>query len=122
VSNLPPAFITAYQFDQLRDEDLEYGRRLTEAGVPTEMHLYPSVFHGCTNVLGLAITERIVDDMMGAFSEPSNPTGSQHPSTNTARPTPQRDSTSPRDRPAAHGETAATRTSWAVREIAHPAR
>ena len=31
------------------------------------MHLYPSVFHGCTNILGLAITERIVDDMMGAL-------------------------------------------------------
>jgi len=67
LGGLPPTYLTAYEFDPLRDEDLEYGNRLIQAGVPTEMHLYPSVFHGCTNVLGLAITERIVDDMMGAL-------------------------------------------------------
>ena len=32
--------------DVRRDETIEYGRRLMEAGVPTELHVYPGVPHG----------------------------------------------------------------------------
>ena len=73
LTGLPPTYITAFQFDPLRDEALEYGRRLTEAGVPTEMHLYPKVWHGCTAILGVPVTERIADDTTGALIRALNP-------------------------------------------------
>lgn len=53
LSGLPPAFITINQFDPLRDEGLEYARRLAHANVPTELHLYAGTFHGSS---GIALT------------------------------------------------------------------
>ena len=32
--------------DLFLEENLEYGRRLTRAGVPVELHVYPGAFHG----------------------------------------------------------------------------
>ncbi|MGE4425517.1 MAG: alpha/beta hydrolase [Solirubrobacteraceae bacterium] len=46
LAGLPPTFISVGALDLLRDENLEFARRLTEAGVATEMHLYPGAFHG----------------------------------------------------------------------------
>lgn len=43
LTGLPPTYITAFEFDPLRDEDLDYGNQLIRAGISTEMHLYPSV-------------------------------------------------------------------------------
>ncbi|APU20545.1 alpha/beta hydrolase [Actinoalloteichus sp. GBA129-24] len=43
---LPAAYLTAADADPLRDEAVEYAGRLTEAGVPTEFHLFPGTFHG----------------------------------------------------------------------------
>jgi len=43
---LPPTFISVTQYDPLRDEGIEYARRLAQANVPTELHLYPGTFHG----------------------------------------------------------------------------
>jgi triacylglycerol lipase len=31
--------------DAFLDEDLDYARRLSRAGVPTELHVYPGVIH-----------------------------------------------------------------------------
>jgi acetyl esterase len=42
---LPPAYLEIGQADPLRDEALEYARRLTAAGVLTETHLVPGAFH-----------------------------------------------------------------------------
>jgi acetyl esterase/lipase len=46
LSGLPPSYITIGDLDLLRDENLDYARRLRDAGVPTEVHLYPGAFHG----------------------------------------------------------------------------
>ncbi len=46
LSGLPSTYIEAQQFDCLRDEDLEYGRRLFEAGVPVRTYLNKGLFHG----------------------------------------------------------------------------
>ncbi len=32
--------------DAFLDENLDYARRLSRAGVPTELHVYPGVNHG----------------------------------------------------------------------------
>ncbi|WP_326835336.1 alpha/beta hydrolase [Amycolatopsis rhabdoformis] len=43
LTRLPPAYVTASQFDAVRDEAQEYARRLAQANVPVELHLYPGV-------------------------------------------------------------------------------
>jgi acetyl esterase/lipase len=46
LSGLPPAYITAAELDLLRDEDIEYAKRLMQADVSTELHVFPGVIHG----------------------------------------------------------------------------
>ncbi|WHI47662.1 alpha/beta hydrolase [Microbulbifer sp. JMSA004] len=42
---LPPAFIDVGELDIFRDEDIQYARLLTDAGVSTELHVRPGVIH-----------------------------------------------------------------------------
>ncbi len=46
LTGLPPAYTCVGQLDPFRDETLDYVRRLAQAGVPVEFHLYPGCFHG----------------------------------------------------------------------------
>ncbi|TFV93783.1 alpha/beta hydrolase [Blastococcus sp. CT_GayMR20] len=43
---LPPTWIATTELDLFRDEDVDYARRLLEAQVPTELHVYPGGVHG----------------------------------------------------------------------------
>jgi acetyl esterase/lipase len=43
---LPPAYIPVGALDLFIDENIEYAQRLIQAGVPTELHVYPGAFHG----------------------------------------------------------------------------
>ncbi|KTF70158.1 alpha/beta hydrolase [Sphingomonas sp. WG] len=45
LSGLPPSFIGVGALDLFVDEDLDFGRRLIEAGVPTALHVSPGAFH-----------------------------------------------------------------------------
>jgi triacylglycerol lipase len=45
LSSLPPTFISTGALDLFVEEDIEYARRLTRAGVPVELHVYPGGFH-----------------------------------------------------------------------------
>lgn len=45
-SNLPPAFISAAQYDVLRDEALVYAEKLRAAGVPVESDVVDGMIHG----------------------------------------------------------------------------
>jgi acetyl esterase len=45
-SNLPPAMIVTAEYDPLRDEGEEYGRRLQAAGTPADIRRYDGVAHG----------------------------------------------------------------------------
>jgi acetyl esterase/lipase len=46
LAGLPPAFIGVGSIDLFAPEDIEYSRRLLEAGVPTELIVVPGAYHG----------------------------------------------------------------------------
>jgi acetyl esterase/lipase len=46
LAGLPPAFIGVGSIDLFAPEDMEYSRRLLEAGVPTELMVVPGGYHG----------------------------------------------------------------------------
>ncbi|OHV39115.1 alpha/beta hydrolase [Pseudofrankia sp. EUN1h] len=46
LSGLAPAFLSIGDVDAFLDENLDYAARLSRAGVPTELHVYPGVIHG----------------------------------------------------------------------------
>src|ERR1700683_2015051 len=45
LAGLPPAFIGVGALDLFVNEDVEYARRLINAGVPTELHVIPGAYH-----------------------------------------------------------------------------
>jgi len=56
-----PTYTCVGDLDPFRDETIDYVLRLTQAGVPTEFHLYPGCFHGFEEYFPSAeISQRIV--------------------------------------------------------------
>jgi acetyl esterase/lipase len=55
LEGLPPAFIATGALDLFCAENILYARRLIEAGVPAELHVYPGAFHA----FDLASTARV---------------------------------------------------------------
>lgn len=50
MQGLPPAFIAVGTLDLFLEENIDYARRLIRAGVPTELHVYPGVYHGASAI------------------------------------------------------------------------
>lgn len=50
-SDLPRAFISCSELDPLRDEALDYARRLIDGGVSTELHVFAGTCHGFDSLL-----------------------------------------------------------------------
>ena len=46
LAGLPPAYVLTAELDPLRDEGIEYARRLLHFGVSTELHQYAGAYHG----------------------------------------------------------------------------
>ena len=46
LGNLPPTFISIASLDLLLDEEVNYAIRLTHAGIPVELHIYPGAYQG----------------------------------------------------------------------------
>ncbi len=58
LSGLPEAYVCVGGADGFRDEDILYAMRLYDAGVPTELHVYPGAPHGVAIFLGTSIARR----------------------------------------------------------------
>jgi triacylglycerol lipase len=46
VAGLPATFMTVGALDLFLEEDMEFIRRLTRAGIPAELHVIPGAYHG----------------------------------------------------------------------------
>jgi acetyl esterase/lipase len=62
LTGLPPAYVSVGGADGFRDEDISYALRLSQAGVPTELHVYPGAPHGVGLFAGTEIATRYVND------------------------------------------------------------
>jgi acetyl esterase/lipase len=66
---LPPAFIATGALDLFLEEDLDYARRLIRAGVPTEMHVYPGVFHAFDMIVDSQVAQAFRRDYGNALAK-----------------------------------------------------
>jgi acetyl esterase/lipase len=67
LTGLPPAYVTAMEFDPLRDEDIIYALRMLQAGVQVELHSLPGTFHGSAAVPGASVSKRCTAELMVAL-------------------------------------------------------
>jgi acetyl esterase/lipase len=62
LSGLPATYIDVGDLDILRDESIEYARRLMAAGIPTELHVIPGIPHGFDMLAPDAVvTQRVIE-------------------------------------------------------------
>jgi acetyl esterase/lipase len=63
LAGLPPTYVDVGDLDIFRDEDIDYVRRLSRAGVPTEFHLHPGCPHAFEALAyGTDVASRTLDD------------------------------------------------------------
>lgn len=67
LASLPPAFIGVGALDLFVDECLDYTARLSRAGVPVELIVYPGAFHGFTVAAGARVAIRANEDGLRAL-------------------------------------------------------
>jgi acetyl esterase/lipase len=76
LERLPPAYLMVGELDVLRDETVAYAMRLMEAGVKTELHVYPGAFHGFDKMVPAApISTRAVHEYQTALDNVMKPDG-----------------------------------------------
>ena len=63
LSDLPPAYIVTGALDLFLDEDLAYARRLIDAGVPCELHVYPGAIHAFELVPETTLAHQAATDL-----------------------------------------------------------
>jgi acetyl esterase/lipase len=69
LSGLAPATVLTGELDLFRDEDIAYAQRLMQAGVPTELHVYPAAHHGFDRMVpAAAVSRRLVADRDAALA------------------------------------------------------
>lgn len=63
LSGLPDTYLDIGDLDIFRNEDIVYAQRLADAGVPTELHLYPGCPHAFEVLAGqAAVSQRAISD------------------------------------------------------------
>ncbi|MGE6708581.1 alpha/beta hydrolase [Hyphomonas sp. NPDC076881] len=75
LTGLPPAFIGVGGIDLFVSEDIEYGHRLIESGVPVELVIVPGAFHGFDRIaadttIAKRFTKAKVNALRRAFGQP----------------------------------------------------
>ena len=68
LAGLPSAYVTAMEFDPLRDEGILYALRMMEAGVSVELHAYPGTFHGSAVIPTAAVSRRAHEELLVALA------------------------------------------------------
>jgi acetyl esterase len=68
LAGLPPALILTGSLDLFFDEDLEYARRLVDAGVPVELHSYPGAIHGFNIMAEARVAQAFARDLGGGIA------------------------------------------------------
>lgn len=69
LTGLPPTYIMAGSLDAFADEDIDYAQRLNQAGVNTELHVYPGAPHGFDGFApGTALARQARDDINRWFA------------------------------------------------------
>ena len=68
LSGLPPTLLLTGSLDLFFDEDLDYARRLVDAGVPVELHSYAGAIHGFNVVQEAAISQAFTRDLLGGIA------------------------------------------------------
>lgn len=77
LAGLPPTFIGVGGVDLFVSEDIDYARRLIEAGVQTELLVIPGAFHGFDRIAAQTtpakrFTKAKMDALRRAFGQPVN--------------------------------------------------
>jgi acetyl esterase/lipase len=67
LEHVAPAFISVGALDLLLEENINYARRLTRAGVLVELHVYPGAFHGSDIVAEARLSRMHARDQMEAL-------------------------------------------------------
>jgi len=65
--DLPPTFLAVGSVDLFLEEDVNYGMRLSRAGVPVDLHVYVGGIHGF-DFFPSAIAERLAADVTAALT------------------------------------------------------
>lgn len=64
---LPPTLITVGQLDLFLEEDIDYATRLMQAGVPTELHVYPGAYHAFDLEREARVSQAMARDRLNAL-------------------------------------------------------
>ena len=67
LDGVAPLFMAVAALDILRDENIEYAKRLMQAGVTTEMHVYPGTVHAFDLAPDTAPAQRMIRDLHDAL-------------------------------------------------------
>ena len=67
LAGLPPTWIGTGSLDLFFDEDLDYARRLVDAGVPVELHSYPGAIHAFNAMGEASIAKCFNRDLLSAI-------------------------------------------------------
>ena len=70
LAGLPPTYICVGAVDLFRDECIEYGSRLMAAEIPTELAVFPGVYHGAESLApDAAVSQRMNNSLMQALGD-----------------------------------------------------
>ncbi|MCY4323645.1 MAG: alpha/beta hydrolase [Gammaproteobacteria bacterium] len=68
--DLPNAYVSVGSEDLFRDEDIEYARRLSDAGVATELAVFPGLYHGGDGFAPNAhVSKRLRESYLSALTD-----------------------------------------------------